>query len=104
MAIARINGSEKLIVPERLLGNQWLAPGGGTLLLSCRGAGDRGFRGGVGSELAFARDLEDFGEPVARPVDPALDSPHGDIADRCGLLIGEARRGDQEERLALVGG
>src|SRR2546426_10549255 len=56
----------------------------------------------IGPEIFDAVDRKQFGEPRARTVDPALDGADRALADPRRLLVGEALRSDENERLALV--
>jgi hypothetical protein len=55
------------------------------------------------AEPVGAVDGEELREPRARAIDPALDRPYRALADRSRLLVGEARRADEKQGLALVG-
>jgi hypothetical protein len=59
-------------------------------------------RCGVRTEPVGAVDGEP--EPRACTTDPALDCPYRDLADRSRLLVGEARRANEKQDLALAGG
>lgn len=48
-------------------------------------------------------DGEQLREPRAGTIDPALDRPYRALADRSRLLVGETRRADEKQGLALVG-
>jgi hypothetical protein len=48
-----------------------------------------------------AVDDEQFRKQLACARDPALYRPDRHLTDRCRFVIGEARRGDQKQRLAL---
>ena len=45
---------------------------------------------------------EKLNEPRAGTMDPALDRSYRALADGGGLLVGEARRADENERFALA--
>jgi hypothetical protein len=61
-------------------------------------------RRGVRTEPVGAVDGEQPHEPRACTTDPALDRPYRDLADRSRLLVGEARRANEKQDLALAGG
>src|SRR5262247_2079704 len=56
----------------------------------------------VGTEIVDAVDREELGETRPRAAHAALDGADRAFADLGGLLVGEARRTDQDQRLALV--
>jgi hypothetical protein len=55
------------------------------------------------AEPVGAVDGEQLREPRARTIDPALDRPYWGLADRSRLLVGETRRADEKQGLALIG-
>src|SRR5882724_2444778 len=65
--------------------------------------GQNGTRRVVLAEPVGAVDGEQLREPRAGTIDPALDRPHRALADRSRLLVGEARRTDEKQSLALAG-
>src|ERR1700704_4272723 len=69
---------------------------------SAAAATDHGADGVVGAEILRAIDIQQGAEFGARAVDAALDGADRAAADGCRVLIGEARRADQDQRLALV--
>src|SRR6266436_8106644 len=65
--------------------------------------GQNGTRRVVLAEPVGAVDGEQLREPRAGTIDPALDRPYRALADRSRLLVGEARRTDEKQSLALAG-
>src|SRR2546425_5027892 len=65
--------------------------------------GQNGTRRVVLAEPVGAVDGEELREPRARTIDPALDGPYRALADRSRLIVGEARRADEKQGLALAG-
>ncbi len=59
-------------------------------------------RGLIRPEGIDAVHGEKLNEPRAGAMDPALDRSYRALADGGGLLVGEARRADENERFALV--
>ena len=55
------------------------------------------------AEPVGAVDGEELREPRAGTIDPALDRAYPALANRSRLLVGEARRADEKQGLALVG-
>ena len=55
------------------------------------------------AEPVGAVDGEQLREPRAGTIDPALDRPYRAFADRSRLIVGEARRADEKQGLALAG-
>jgi hypothetical protein len=54
------------------------------------------------AEIAGAFDRQNLGKPAAGAVDPALDGADRAATDLGGLLVGEARRADQDQRFLDV--
>jgi hypothetical protein len=75
---------------------------GGQSVPSARG--QNSLRRGVRSKPVNAAEGEQHHEPRACTTDPALDCPYRDLADRSRLLVGEARRANEKQDLALAGG
>src|SRR5258708_35665194 len=73
-----------------------------TLGASAAAAADYGADGVVGAEILRAIDIQQGAEFGARAVDAALDGADGAAADGGRIFVGEARRADQDQRLALV--
>jgi len=57
----------------------------------------------IGAEIIGAIDGQELRKARTRPIYPALDGPHGAIADRSCFLIGKARGAHQNQSLALIG-
>jgi hypothetical protein len=65
--------------------------------------GQNGTRRVILAEPVGAVDGEELREPRARAIDPALDRAYRALADRSRLLVGETRRADEKQSLALAG-
>jgi hypothetical protein len=66
--------------------------------------GQNGTRRVVLAEPLGALDGEQLREPAAGTIDPALDRPYRVRADRSRLVVGDVRRFDEEQGLALAEG
>jgi hypothetical protein len=55
------------------------------------------------AEPVGAVDGEELPEARAGTIDPALDRPYWALADRSRLVVGETRRADEKQGLALIG-
>jgi hypothetical protein len=64
--------------------------------------GQNGPRRVILAEPVGAVDREQLREPRARTIDPAPDRPYWGLADRSRLLVGETRRADEKQGLALI--
>lgn len=53
------------------------------------------------ANLARIVDYEQLREPAACTIDATLNRPHRRLTDRCRLVVGEARRADEKQGLAL---
>ena len=77
-----------------------------TFLVVCHELHRLGFRGSeiVATEFIGGIDSHQLHQFLARAIDAALDRSDRATADGSRFLIGNARRGDEQERLALVRG